>query len=101
MDRREHGRGHGRGFRQPCTPERGERSATGPNQNLRNEGGDQVATPLNRITDVLERLAERQGPEPVNQPKNQGRGEDRDLERFLKFAPPKFHEGSDLDVAEN
>ena len=29
---------------------------TGPNQNPRNEGGDQVVTALNRITNVLEHL---------------------------------------------
>ncbi|XP_027062768.1 uncharacterized protein [Coffea arabica] len=53
------------------------------------------------MTDVLERLAECQGPEPVNQPKNQVKGGDRALERFLKFAPPRFHRGSDPEVAEN
>ena len=46
---------------------------------------------LNRIADVLEHLAERQGPEPVNPPKNQQKGDDRALKRFLKFALPKFH----------
>ena len=101
MDQRGRGRGRGRGFRQPRTPERGEGSATGPNQNPRNEEGDQVATAINRMTDILERLAERQGPEPVNQPRNQERGEDRALERFLKFAPPRFHGGSDPEIAEN
>ncbi|XP_027184013.1 uncharacterized protein LOC113782320 [Coffea eugenioides] len=53
------------------------------------------------MTDIFERLVERQGPEPVNQPRDQERGEDRALERFLKFAPPKFHGGSDPEVAEN
>nr|XP_027109240.1 uncharacterized protein LOC113729108 [Coffea arabica] len=101
MDRRGCGRGRGRGIRQPCTPERGEGSVTGPNQNPRNEEGDQVATAINRITDVLECLVECQGPEPANQPKNQERGEDRALERFLKFAPPRFHGGSDPELAEN
>ncbi|XP_027171917.1 uncharacterized protein LOC113771541 [Coffea eugenioides] len=101
MDRRGRGRGCGRGFRQPRTPERGEGSTIGPNQNPRNEEGDQVATAINRMTDILERLAERQGPEPVNQPGNQKRGEDRALERFLKFTPPKFHGGSDPEVAKN
>ena len=47
---------HGRGFRQPHTLERDERSGTGPNQNSRIERNDQVATALNRITDILERL---------------------------------------------
>ena len=56
---------------------------------------------LNRITDVLERLAERQGPKLVNSPRNQERGEDRVLEHFLKFAPPRFHGGFDPEAAEN
>ena len=59
MDLRGRERGRGREVQQPRTPERGERSATGPNQNPRNEEGDQVATAINRITDVLERLVER------------------------------------------
>ena len=87
MDRRGRGRGRGYGFRQLRTLERDEGSATDPNQNSRNEGGDQVATVFNRITDVLERLAEPQGLEPVNAPRNHERSEDRALERFLKFAP--------------
>ena len=101
MDRRERGRGRGHGARQPSTPDRGEGSATRSNQNPRNEEGDQVATVINRMTDVLERLAERQRPDPVNQPRNQERGDDRVLERFLKFALPRFHGGSDPEVAKN
>ncbi|XP_027082394.2 uncharacterized protein [Coffea arabica] len=53
------------------------------------------------MTDILERLAERQGPGPINQPEAQDRGEDRVLERFLKFDPPKFIEGPDPELAEN
>ncbi|XP_027067559.1 uncharacterized protein [Coffea arabica] len=53
------------------------------------------------MTDILERLVERQGPEPVDQLMNQEKGEDRALERFLKFASPKFHGGSDPEVAKN
>ena len=101
MNRRGRGRGRGCGFRQPRTPERGERSVNGPNQNPRNEEGEQVATAINWIIDILERLAECQGPEPVDQPRNQERSEDRALKRFLKFAPPKFHGGSKPKVAEN
>ena len=56
---------------------------------------------LNRITDVLERLTERQGSKSVNPPRNHKRGEDRTLERFLKFALPKFHGEPDPEVAEN
>ena len=60
-----------------------------------------MATALNRITNILERLTECQCPEPINQLRNQERGEDRALERFLKFAPPKFQGRSDPEVAEN
>ena len=101
MDRRERGQGCGRGRQQPRTPERGEGAAIGLNQSLRTKGSDQVATALNRITDVLEHLAERQGPEPVNEPRNQERGKDRALERFLKFVPPAFYGGPNPKAAEN
>nr|XP_027068359.1 uncharacterized protein LOC113693827 [Coffea arabica] len=53
------------------------------------------------MTDILERLAERQGPRSVNQPGAQNKGDDRTLERFLKFAPPKFIEGPDPELEEN
>ena len=55
-----------------------------------------MATAINSMTDILEQLAERQGPEPLNQPGGQDRGEDRALERFLKFNPPKFTGEPDL-----
>ena len=67
-----------------------------------------MATTFNRITDVLECLAEHQGPELVNQSRNQENLNPerqkiglRALERFLKFASPKFHGGSDPRAAEN
>ncbi|XP_027122175.1 uncharacterized protein [Coffea arabica] len=53
------------------------------------------------MTDILERLAERQGPRPLNQPEGQDRGKDRALERFLKFNLPKFTGEPDPDAAEN
>ncbi|XP_027169271.1 uncharacterized protein LOC113768971 [Coffea eugenioides] len=53
------------------------------------------------MTDILERLAERQGPGPLNQPGPQDRGEDRALERFLKFNSPKFTGEPNSEVAEN
>ena len=56
---------------------------------------------INHMTDILERLAERQGPGPVNQPGAQDREEDRALERFLKFAPPTFIGGPYPELAEN
>ncbi|XP_071917067.1 uncharacterized protein [Coffea arabica] len=53
------------------------------------------------MTDILERLAERQGPGPLNQTGGQDRGEDRAFERFLKFNPPKFIGEPDPEVADN
>ncbi|XP_071902697.1 uncharacterized protein [Coffea arabica] len=53
------------------------------------------------MTNIVERLAERQGPGPINQPGAQDRDDDRALERFLKFAPPKFIGGPDPELAEN
>ena len=90
MDGRRSGRGRGRGVRQPQTHGDDQGSATGPSQEQGNVKDNQVATAMNRMTNILERPAERQGPGPVNQPGAQERWEDRDLERFLKFAPPKF-----------
>nr|XP_027088703.1 uncharacterized protein LOC113710054 [Coffea arabica] len=60
-----------------------------------------MATVINRMTDILERLAERRGAEPLNQLGGQDRGEDRALERFLKFNSPKFTDEPDPEVAEN
>mgnify|MGYP004719527777 CR=1 FL=1 len=76
-------------------------SATGPTQGQENVEGNQVSTAINRMTDILERLVERQGPGPLNQPGAQDRGEDRALERFLKFNPPKFTGEPNPEVAEN
>nr|XP_027082214.1 uncharacterized protein LOC113704514 [Coffea arabica]XP_027102366.1 uncharacterized protein LOC113723509 [Coffea arabica] len=53
------------------------------------------------MTDILERLTDRQGLGPFNQPGGQDRGEDRALERFLKFNPTKFTGESDPEAAEN
>nr|XP_027082213.1 uncharacterized protein LOC113704513 [Coffea arabica] len=53
------------------------------------------------MTDILERLTDRQGLGPFNQPGGQDRGEDRVLERFLKFNPPKFSGEPDPEAAEN
>ena len=58
-----------------------------------------MATAINRMTDILERLAERQGPGPINQPGAQNRGEDRVLEKFVKFNPSKFIGGPDPELA--
>nr|XP_027067797.1 uncharacterized protein LOC113693461 [Coffea arabica] len=52
------------------------------------------------MTDILERVADRQGPGPLNQPGGQERGEDRALGRFLNFNPPKFLGEPDSEIAE-
>ena len=53
------------------------------------------------MTDILAWLIERQDLEPINQPRNQERGENRVLERFLKFAPPIFQGEFDPGTVEN
>ena len=101
MNGRKSGRGRGPGVRQPQAHGDDQGSATKLNQGQINEGDNQVATAINHMTDILERLAERQGPGPVNQHGAQERGEDRGLERFLKFAPPKFLGGPEPEIVEN
>nr|XP_027067805.1 uncharacterized protein LOC113693471 [Coffea arabica] len=58
------------------------------------------------MTDLLAQVVQQQGPNPVlpvgnpGNPGNHVESEDRTLERFQKFSPPKFLGGSDPDVAE-
>ncbi|XP_027156593.1 uncharacterized protein LOC113757643, partial [Coffea eugenioides] len=55
------------------------------------------------MTDLLAHVVEDQGQNPNPQPENPGNhveGEDRALERFQKFFPPKFIGGLDPNVAE-
>ncbi|CAH2812573.1 MAG: Cysteine synthase (EC, partial [uncultured Caballeronia sp.] len=64
---------------------------------------DQVATAINRMADILERMEGPQGQgqgQGQAQPVGQVGGEDRALERFQKFNPPKFLGGSDPEEAE-
>ena len=61
---------------------------------------NQMATAINRITDVLERLTEHQACGPVHRQGGPAETEDRALERFLKFGPPKFYGGPEPEVAE-
>ncbi|XP_071916280.1 uncharacterized protein [Coffea arabica] len=62
--------------------------------------GDPVATAINRITDVLERMTEHQAHGVVHHQGGPIDTEDRALERFLKFGPPKFYGGPEPEVAE-
>ncbi|XP_027150214.1 uncharacterized protein LOC113750440 [Coffea eugenioides] len=107
MDHRGKGRGRsrgrGRGRRVEALRDQGGDRASEVNQNHGPEGGggDQMATAINRITEVLERLADRQGPGLAQQqPGGQVDTEDRALERFLKFGPPKFQGGPEPEIAE-
>ena len=52
------------------------------------------------MTNILARLVEQQGQAPVNQPWDLNRGQDRALEKFQKFFPPKFLGGPNLEAAE-
>ncbi|XP_027120450.2 uncharacterized protein [Coffea arabica] len=96
-------RGRGRGIPTRQHPEGG--SDMGPEVNLgQGQGGvaeDQVATAINRITDVLERLIEHQASGPVHHQGGPADSDDRALERFLKFGPPKFYGGPEPEVAES
>ncbi|XP_071925916.1 uncharacterized protein [Coffea arabica] len=47
------------------------------------------------MTNILARLVEQQGQAPVNQPRDPEMMQDRALERFQKFFPPKFLGGPD------
>ena len=77
MDNRRSGRGRGQGVRQSQAQWDDQGLTTGPNQGQENEGDKQVATAINGMIDILARLAERQGPEPINQLKNQETCENR------------------------
>ena len=89
------GRGshRGRGGKQtqgPTQEPRGERGETsGPQPEPQVIGGDQVATAIQQMTNIFARLVEQQGQVPMNQPRDD-MGQDRALERFQKFSPPKF-----------
>ena len=60
-----------------------------------------MATTINRMTDLLERIVDRQGQEPVIQPEGLEEGVDRALEQFQKFLPPNFLGGPDPEIAES
>nr|XP_027075952.1 uncharacterized protein LOC113699803 [Coffea arabica] len=94
------GRGRGRPTRQH--PETNYEREPEVNQDPRQEGvaGNSVATAINRITDVLERLTENQVPGQARHQGGPADSEDRALERFLKFGPPKFYGGPEPEIAE-
>ena len=59
-----------------------------------------MAMAIQQMTDILARLVDQQDQMTVNQPQNLEIGEDKALERFQKFVPPKFVGGPDPDTAE-
>ncbi|XP_027166362.1 uncharacterized protein LOC113766361 [Coffea eugenioides] len=99
------GRGRGRGNRQPFDRGTAETS-TGPNPEPRVDPNVQLAAAMQQMTDLLAHVVQQQGHNPnppVENPENPGNhveSEDRALERFQKFSPPKFLGGLDPDVAE-
>ena len=101
--RRSRGRGvtHGQGTGQAQEPREEREAAAKQQHEPRAEAGDQVAMAIQRMTDILVRLVKQQGRAPVNQPKEPEGGEDRALERFQKFSPPKFLGGSNPEAAES
>ena len=60
-----------------------------------------MATAINQITGILAHLVDQQDRGPINQPVGREGGEDRALERFQRFSPPKFLAGPDPKAAEN
>ncbi|XP_027169055.1 uncharacterized protein LOC113768775 [Coffea eugenioides] len=97
------GRGRGRGIRQPTT-DGGTRDTTSePNPEPRVDPSVQIDAAMQQMTDLLAQVVQQQGQPPIPQPGNPGHvveSEDRALERFQKFSPPKFLGGPDPDVAE-
>ncbi|XP_027118548.2 uncharacterized protein [Coffea arabica] len=94
-------RGRGREPRQVQDQGEEQGSVANQNQGPRGDRGDQVATAINRMTDLLAHLVDQQGQVLGNQQRDPEVGEDRALERFQKFAPPKFLGRHEPEVAEN
>nr|XP_027073658.1 uncharacterized protein LOC113698152 [Coffea arabica]XP_027076172.1 uncharacterized protein LOC113699989 [Coffea arabica] len=100
MDLQVRNRGRGRPTRQHPEGGSDREPEANPGHGQGNVAGDPVATAINRITDVLERMTEHQAHGAVHQQGGPIDYEDRALERFLKFGPPKFYGGPEPEVAE-
>ena len=97
------GRGRGRGITQLLNEGDNREPTPEPNPEPKFDPNAQVAAAIQRMTELLAHVVEHQGQNPINQlgnPGNHVEGEDRALERFQKFSPPKFLGGPDPDVAE-
>ncbi|XP_027155739.1 uncharacterized protein LOC113756168, partial [Coffea eugenioides] len=94
------GRGRGKGRGRRPEPERVEY------ENGNHQANNQVATAIQRMADLLAQMVDQQGQGHGNNAGNPGNnsgnheGVVRALERFQKFAPPKFIGGSSPDLAE-
>ena len=85
------GRGRGRGSRQSVNEEGNSESVPEQNVGSRVDPNVQVAIAIQRMTDLLAHVVERQGQNPIPQLENLGNhveSEDRALERFQKFSLP-------------
>ncbi|XP_071928044.1 uncharacterized protein [Coffea arabica] len=100
MDRQVRGRARGRATIQHPEGSGDREPEVNQDHGQGNVAGDPVATAINRITDVLERMTEQPVPRAVHHQAGPIDTEDRALERFLKFGPPKFYEGPEPEVAE-
>nr|XP_027109228.1 uncharacterized protein LOC113729095 [Coffea arabica] len=100
MDRRVRGRERGRSTRQHPEGSGDREPEVNQDHGQGNVAGDPVATAINRITNVLERMTEHPAPGAVHHQGGPIDTEDRALERFLKFGPPKFYGGPEPEVAE-
>ena len=97
------GRGRGRGTRQPTPVRETGETSTGPNPESQIDPNVQIAAAMQQMTNLLAQVVQQQGQNPNPNPGNPGNhveSEDRALERFQKFSPPKFIGGPDPDVAE-
>ncbi|XP_071940794.1 uncharacterized protein [Coffea arabica] len=100
MDRQVRSRERGRSTRQHPEGSGDREPEVNQDHGQGNVAGDPVATAINRITDVLERMIEHQAPGAVHHQGGPIDTEDRALERFLKFGPHKFYGGPELEIAE-
>ena len=98
--RRSRGRRRGRGTKRAQEPKEERETLAKQEHGPRIEIGDQMATAIQQMTNILARLVDQQSQMPMNQPQNLEIGEDGALERFKKFVPPKFVGGPDPDITE-
>ena len=74
------GRDRGRGSRQPLNEGGNRKPAAEPNHKQGIDPNVQVTTAIQRITDLLAQIVDRQSQNPINYPENHLKGKDRTLE---------------------